>query len=202
MFRCSCVSSPPPPPAFSNTCGFCHQMWMNVKKGCPERNQFAVRCAETRWGHSGVAVWPPMPCNWMDGPVEFVVSFACACEAGLKKINLGPCFCFLLLLNFSRARCDLNVCYRQFACRTELPKDQAYFHMNGKGSDAAFLARQSTPDPLTPPPLLMPSSTLPALLSGTFFQTLPDLVTPLKGHSLSSRSCPVMRSAPCKRFGY
>ena len=34
-----------------------------------------------------------------------------------------------------------------------------------------------------------------APLSGTFLQTLPDLVTPLKGHSLSPRSCPATRSA-------
>ena len=44
--------------------------------------------------------------------------------------------------------------------------------------------------------------TLPASLSGTFLQTLPDLVTPLKGHSLSPRSCPPTRSAPSERFGY
>ena len=43
--------------------------------------------------------------------------------------------------------------------------------------------------------------TLLASLSGTFLQTLPDLVTPLKGHSLSPRSCPPMRSAPSERFG-
>ena len=36
----------------------------------------------------------------------------------------------------------------------------------------------------------MPALTLQALLSGTFLQTLPDLVMPLKGHSLSPRSCP------------
>ena len=39
-------------------------------------------------------------------------------------------------------------------------------------------------------------------LSGTFLQTLPDLVTPLKGHSLFPRSCPATRSAPSERFGY
>ena len=44
--------------------------------------------------------------------------------------------------------------------------------------------------------------TLRAPLSGTFLQTLPDLVTPLKGHSLSPRSCPPTRSAPSERFGY
>ena len=45
-------------------------------------------------------------------------------------------------------------------------------------------------------------TTLRASLSGTFLQTLPDLVTPLKGHSLSPRSCPQTRSAPSERFGY
>ena len=45
-------------------------------------------------------------------------------------------------------------------------------------------------------------STLPASLSGAFLQTLPDLVTPLKGHSLYPRSCPATLSAPSKKFGY
>ena len=45
-------------------------------------------------------------------------------------------------------------------------------------------------------------ATLRASLSGTFLQTLPDLVTPLKGHSLSPRSCPPTRSAPSESFGY
>ena len=44
--------------------------------------------------------------------------------------------------------------------------------------------------------------TLQASLSGAFLQILPDLVTPLKGHSLSLRSCPAMRSAPSERFWY
>ena len=44
--------------------------------------------------------------------------------------------------------------------------------------------------------------TLRAPLSGTFLQTLPDLVTPLKGYSLSPRICPTTRSAPSERFGY
>ena len=42
--------------------------------------------------------------------------------------------------------------------------------------------------------------TLRASLSGTLLQTLPDLVMPLKGYSLSPRSCPATRSAPSKRF--
>ena len=44
--------------------------------------------------------------------------------------------------------------------------------------------------------------TLRASLSCTFLQTLPYLVTPLRGHSLSPRSCPSTRSAPSERFGY
>ena len=45
-------------------------------------------------------------------------------------------------------------------------------------------------------------STLRASLSGTFLLlTLPDLVTPLKGHSLSPRIYPPTRSAPSERFG-
>ena len=47
-----------------------------------------------------------------------------------------------------------------------------------------------------------PSSKLRASLSGTFLQSPPDLVTPLKGHSLSPRSCPPTRSAPPERSGY
>ena len=45
-------------------------------------------------------------------------------------------------------------------------------------------------------------TTVRAPLSGTFLQTLPDLVTPLKGHSLSLCSCPPTWSAPSKRFRY
>ena len=47
-----------------------------------------------------------------------------------------------------------------------------------------------------------PNPTLPASLSGSFPQTLPDLDTPLKGHSLSPRSCPPTWSAPSEKFGY
>ena len=46
------------------------------------------------------------------------------------------------------------------------------------------------------------SATLWASLSDTFPQTLPDLVTPLKGHSLSLHSCPLTWSAPSERSGY
>ena len=49
---------------------------------------------------------------------------------------------------------------------------------------------------------VIPQSALRPSYSGTFLQTLPDLVTPLSGHSLSPRSCPPTRSAPSERFGY
>ena len=45
-------------------------------------------------------------------------------------------------------------------------------------------------------------STLRASLSGTFLRTLPDLVTPLEGYSLSTRSCQPTRSASSEKFGY
>ena len=44
--------------------------------------------------------------------------------------------------------------------------------------------------------------TLLAPLSGTFLQTMPDLVTPQMGHFLFPRSCPATRSAPSERSGY
>ena len=43
--------------------------------------------------------------------------------------------------------------------------------------------------------------TLRASLSGTFLQILPELLTPLKGHSLSPRSCPATRQRPLKGLG-
>ena len=46
------------------------------------------------------------------------------------------------------------------------------------------------------------SSILRASLSDTFLQTLSELVTPLKRHSISTRSCLLTLSAPSERFGY
>ena len=56
----------------------------------------------------------------------------------------------------------------------------------------------------------LPFRTLRESLSGTFLQTLPDFVTPLKGHFffffffffLALRCCPATQSAPSERFGY
>ena len=49
--------------------------------------------------------------------------------------------------------------------------------------------------------VVMEVHTLRASLSGTFLQTLPELVTPLKGHSLSPRSCLPTRSVLSERSG-
>ena len=49
---------------------------------------------------------------------------------------------------------------------------------------------------------LPPRVTLQAPLSGTFLQTLPGLVTPLKGHFLSPHSCLPTQLTPSERFGH
>ena len=73
-------------------------------------------------------------------------------------------------------------------------------------SSITTACHQHPPPPPPPPPphshihTFMPTLRVP--FSGTFLQTLPDLVTPLKGHSLSPRSCPPTRSVPSERFGY
>ena len=50
--------------------------------------------------------------------------------------------------------------------------------------------------------ILMNNTDLFDLISGTFLQSLPELVTSPKGHSLSPRSCPPAVSAHSERFGY
>ena len=58
---------------------------------------------------------------------------------------------------------------------------------------------------LKPQTVMSPSSiwsTLGASLSGTLPRSLPDLLTPLKGYSLSPHSCPAMWSVPSERFRY
>ena len=60
-----------------------------------------------------------------------------------------------------------------------------------------FILKKHPPTPTTP--TFNVSSTLRASLSGTFLQTQPDLVTPLKGHSLSLAQLPTDTvSAPGK----
>ena len=50
--------------------------------------------------------------------------------------------------------------------------------------------------------LLLGQTHTPSIALRHLLQTLPELVTLLKGHSLSPRSCPPTRSAPSERFGY
>ena len=67
---------------------------------------------------------------------------------------------------------------------------------------ALFISAQLSTDEVSALRKVWVLITLRASLSGTFLQTLPDLVTPLKGHSLSPRSYPPTRSAHSERFGY
>ena len=72
----------------------------------------------------------------------------------------------------------------------KVPRDQHAFNVTME-------ARMTSDDPK-----VSEGVTLQASLSGTFLQTLPELVTPLKGHSVSPCSCPPTRSAPSERFGF
>ena len=66
--------------------------------------------------------------------------------------------------------------------------------------DHAWLSYQSNVRKVDGMSLCMAHTpTLRAPLSGTLLLTLPDLVTPLKGHSLSPRSCPATRLAPSEK---
>ena len=81
-----------------------------------------------------------------------------------------------------------------------LPPNSARFSYASWG--ALFISAQLSSDAVSALWRVWVLITLRAPLSGTFLQTLPDLVTSLKGHSLSPRSCPTTRSAPSERFGY
>ena len=80
------------------------------------------------------------------------------------------------------------------------PPNSARFGYATEG--ALFISAQLSTDAVRATQKVWELITLRASLSGTFLQTLPDLVRPLKGHSLSPRSCPPTRSAPSERFGY
>ena len=64
-----------------------------------------------------------------------------------------------------------------------------------------FLHSHSHSEHRFPAPSSTVTHTLRASISGTLLQTLLELVTPLKGHSLSPRGCPLTLSAPSERFG-
>ena len=73
-----------------------------------------------------------------------------------------------------------------------------------KGDEGAlFISAQLSTDAVSALRKVWVLTTLRAPLSGTFFQTLPDLVTPLKRHSIFiSALLSTTRSAPSERFGY
>ena len=85
--------------------------------------------------------------------------------------------------------------YSSLACQGVLHDLHVYHElMYGHPSVPALLiavavefTQQSSYSPHSEHRFPAPSSKLRASLSGTFLQTLPDLVTPLKGHSLSAQ---------------
>ena len=97
----------------------------------------------------------------------------------------------------SDAQC---VCHPPSIAFRHLPPNSARFSYTTEG--ALFISAQLSTDAVSALRKVRVPITLRALLSGTFLQTLPHLVTPMKGHYLSPRSCPATRSAPSERFGY
>ena len=132
----------------------------------------------------------------------------CACVRAYVRACVRACVCVCVC-----ARARACVCVRAFVCDyDEREKDRVRDKGEPKRNRAEALLLTS----LTPLPLgqtgshvarqihycFMYPHTLRASLSCIFLQTLPELVTPLKGHSLSPRSCPPTLSAPSERFGY
>ena len=103
-------------------------------------------------------------------------------------------------------RACVRACVRVCVCDTptiafrHLPPNSARFSYPTEG--ALLISAQLSTDAVSALRKVWVLTTLRVSLSGTFLQTLPELVTPLKGHSLSPCSCPATRSAPSERFGY
>ena len=76
-----------------------------------------------------------------------------------------------------------------------------FFQKTASSADSLMVSVRPPCEIATTVWTLIGMGTLRASLSVTFLQTLPGLVTPLKGHSLSPRSCPPTRSAPSEGFG-
>ena len=131
-------------------------------------------------------------------PVKLLSSVLVCSKLGALRINIAA--------QFWTCRC-LLIMYRGRPAQRELqqPKRERTREMNYFFAAAVprrwriKLMRWSPRKPLVT--TVYEKATLRASLSGTFLQTLPDLVTPLKGHSLSQRSCPATLSAPSERFG-
>ena len=132
-------------------------------------------------------------------PVKLLSSVLVCSKLGALRINLAAQFwtCRSLLIMYRRrpAKRELQ------QSRRERTREMKYFFAAAVPRRWRIkLMRRSSRKPLVT--TVYEKATLRASLSGTFLQTLPDLVTPLKGHSLFPRSCPTTRSAPSERFGY
>ena len=93
-----------------------------------------------------------------------------------------------------------GVCDVVMGAFRHLPPNSARFSYASE--EALFISVQLSTDGVSAPRKVWVLITPRASLSGTLLQTLPDLVTPLKGYSLSPRCFPATRSAPSERFGY
>ena len=93
-----------------------------------------------------------------------------------------------------------GVCDVVMGAFRHLPPNSARFSYASE--EALFISVQLSADAVSAPRKVWVLITPRASLSGTLLQTLPDLVTLLKGYSLSPRCCPATRSAPSERFGY
>ena len=126
----------------------------------------------------------------------------------ITQVVMSLCLC---LTQYLPQRCGcFQTCQQQCSLQLtshtlsigfrHLPPYSARFSYTTEG--ALFISVQLSSDAVSALQKVWVLITLRAPLSGTFLHTLPDLVTLLKGHSLSPRICPATWSAPSERFGY
>ena len=109
------------------------------------------------------------------------------------RLFAGLAYC-VSLTRAGKRRHTPNIAFRHFLSNSV----RTGYSTEGAGN---FFAQLST-DAVSAHRRVLVLITPRASLSGTFLQTLPDLVTALKGHSLFPRSCPATRSAPSERLGH
>ena len=96
-------------------------------------------------------------------------------------------------------RSFLNWCDTPSTAFRHLPPNSARFGYATEG--ALFISAQLSTDAVSTLQKVWVLITLRASLSGTFLQTLPDLVTPLKGHSFLRAAVHRRGQRPQKGFG-
>ena len=96
-------------------------------------------------------------------------------------------------------RSFLNWCHTPSTAFRHLPPNSARFGYTTEG--ALFISAQLSTDAVSALQKVWVLITLRVSLSGTFLQTLPDLVTPLKGHSFLRAAVHRRGQRPPKGFG-